>query len=225
MCAGKIRHAGGAVVDHGEASVRQRSIVQQGKAGVGRGEYVDARAGQQIGERGRRARGPEHLAGEAPAGQRGRIAMHDADAQAADIGDEVHGQPGKARAGGRRAGSDAAQFAQDRVRAHHHVVADPNRIGAAASGADIGGTGDFGFDIAAQRAMGRDRRSIGGEPIVGRRRTSGSRRCRRWQRGRARPPPAARSPAPPRGFRRGHPDVEDVGGKIRPPGEHRRIVG
>jgi hypothetical protein len=38
----KIRHAGGTVVDHRESPVWQHGVVQQGKAGVGRGEDINA---------------------------------------------------------------------------------------------------------------------------------------------------------------------------------------
>src|SRR5258708_29811784 len=84
-CALEIRHTGSAVVDHREAPVRQRSVVQQGKAGVGRCEYIDVRPGPQISGQSRRC-GNEVFAREAPARERGPVAMHQADAQAADFG-------------------------------------------------------------------------------------------------------------------------------------------
>ena len=37
----------------------------------------------------------ERVVCERPAGERGGVAMHDPDAQAADIGDQVHGQCGE----------------------------------------------------------------------------------------------------------------------------------
>ena len=48
---------------------------------------------------------------EAPAGERSGIAVHDADAQAADLGHDVHGKIGETLARIRRGGG--AQFAQD----------------------------------------------------------------------------------------------------------------
>jgi hypothetical protein len=151
--------------------------------------------------------------------------MHDADAQAADRRHQMHGQPGEARAGGRCAGGDDAQFVQNPVRACHHVVAGRDRIGATASGADIGRARDLGLDVAAQRAVRRYRPLDGVEPII------------------AGIEPmevavvddrdiAALAPRQPLDRLRGGEvsikaadQVKRLGAKIRPPGEHGRIVG
>ncbi len=150
--------------------------------------------------------------------------MHDADAQAADFGNEVHGQPGHARPCSRGAGGDAARFAQDKIRPRHHVVGDGARIGAAASSADILGAGDLGFDVAAQRVVGPhgafDRIEplvLGIEPMevaaVDDRDVAVLRRREPLDRvGRREVSVEAAG------------DVEDIGGKIRASRERRRIV-
>ena len=79
--AGKIRHAGGAVVDDGEPAVRQVEVAQRREAGVGRGEHIDARGTAHVVEPGRVRRIVERVVREAPAGERRGIAVHDADAQ------------------------------------------------------------------------------------------------------------------------------------------------
>ena len=73
---------------------------------------------------------------------------------------------GKARTGGHCAGCHAAQFAQNPVRTQHHVVGNGRRIGAAASGANIGNARNLSLDIAAQRTVRRHGLFDGVEPGV-----------------------------------------------------------
>ena len=88
--AGEIRHAGCAVVDDGQAAGAQLEIAQDGKAGMGRGEHVDAGGAAHGVERGGCGRVIERVMREGPAGELGGVAMHDADASSADLRNKVH---------------------------------------------------------------------------------------------------------------------------------------
>ena len=173
---GEIGHAGRAVVDDGQAAGAQMKVAQCGKTGVGRSKNVDARGPADGVERCARSRIVERVMRKGPAGERGGVAVHDADPQSADLRHQVHRQRSQScRRAGQGVGG-AAQIGQDLVRAPHHVLADRRRIGAAAAGADV-----------VRRARSRSphcRGSHGGAPRVARprrtnsapRRTSGSRR-------------------------------------------------
>ena len=119
-----------------------------------RGEHVDLRSFADIGEPAHVGGIVERVVSEAPAGERAGVAVHDADPQTPDPCHQMHGQraePGACMGAGLR-----AQLTQDDVGTVHRTGVDVGRIGAAAAGADIAFAGDFGFDIAAQRAIGRD---------------------------------------------------------------------
>jgi hypothetical protein len=88
---------------------------------------------------------------EAPAGERFGVAVHDAQAQPADLGRQRHRQRRERFAlpvAGRK-----AQPSEDAVRALDHRVADPGRVGAAAAGVVGVVGGQLGLDVAAQRVV------------------------------------------------------------------------
>ena len=161
--AGEIRHAGGAVIDDGQPSAIEGEIAQGGETGVGRGEHVDLGGLAYLAEPGMPRAVVEFVVRETPAGECAGIAMHDTDAHAADLCNEMHRQPGEPRAcRGRYRGP---QQRQDLVGARNHSGGHALRIGAAAADADIGRARDFRFHIAAQPAVRRDAGFDAGEPI------------------------------------------------------------
>ena len=103
---------------------------------------------------------------ERPAGERGRVAVHDADAQSADLRDEMHRQRGQSL--GRAAGAfRAVRRSSIRISFERRTTSSPTeaRIGAAAAGADVGGARDLGLHIAADGAVARDALLDLGEPV------------------------------------------------------------
>src|SRR6266853_1907345 len=91
----------------------------------------------------------QRLLRELPAGERFRVAVRDPDPQAPDLRDQVHGQDGEALAQFRIRACGPAQAPENLVRALHFGVADPFRVGAAATCAGIF-AGDLGLHVAAQ---------------------------------------------------------------------------
>src|SRR5256885_17214958 len=86
----EIRHSGGAVVDDERLPARRVEFPHHRQAGMRTRKYVDAGAG----EHGPAALGmvAQCFLRELPAGERFRVAVRDADAQAPDFSDKVHGQ-------------------------------------------------------------------------------------------------------------------------------------
>ena len=115
--AGEIRHAGGAVVDYRQPPAGQREVPQRRRAGMRRGKYVDARAPVDLGKPCPVCRIVERRGVETPAGEGGGVAVHDADAQSADLRDAMHRQGGQALPHAGRC--DCPQLGHDVVRALH----------------------------------------------------------------------------------------------------------
>ena len=90
-----------------------------------------------------------------PAGQRLRVAVHDAQPQARHIHAGPHRQRGQLRAQAWELARCAAQAAHDAVAAFDHAVAHPTGVGTAATGVFVS-AGKFGFDVAAQGGVGQD---------------------------------------------------------------------
>src|SRR2546422_6333655 len=90
------------------------------------GKDVDAGSGEQD----PRAFGTlaQRLLRELPAGERFGVAVDDADAQAPDFSDKVHGQDGKALAQFRIRAGGPAQARENLVRALHFGIAHPFRV-------------------------------------------------------------------------------------------------
>ena len=116
----------------------------------------------------------QRIMGEAPAGERLRIAMHDADARGADGRDQMHRQRGEARR--HVATRHRTQIGQDIVRPRDDAVVDVFRISAAAACTDVARASDLGLDIAAHREVARHALLDCGEPVRLAHRTSGNRR-------------------------------------------------
>ena len=116
--AGEIRHAGGAVVDDGQAAGAQRESRARRQDRCGSRRTRRRARLRRIGvEPGAARRIVERVVREAPAGERGRVAVHDADAQSADLRHQVHRQRGRVVPSRRQGRRGPAQLGQDLVRA------------------------------------------------------------------------------------------------------------
>src|ERR1700704_1925027 len=149
----EIRHSGGAVVHDERLPARRIEFLNHRQAGVRTREDVDAGSGEQR----TRAFGTlaQRLLRELPAGERFGVAVHDADSQARDFRDEVHGQDGEAPAQFLIRACGPAQARENLVRALHFGLAYPFRVGAPAARAGIL-AGDLGLHVAAQRRVLED---------------------------------------------------------------------
>src|SRR6267378_5141554 len=149
----EIRHSGRPVVHDERRSARCGEVLHHRQAGMRTGKDVDAGSGEQD----PRAFGTlaQRLLRELPAGERFGVAVDDADAQAPDFSDKVHGQDGKALAQFRIRAGGPAQAPENLVRALHFGIAHPFRVRAAAARAGIR-AGDFGFYVAPQSHVIQD---------------------------------------------------------------------
>ena len=98
----------------------------------------------------------QSLLRELPAGERFGVAVRDADAQAPDFSDKVHGQDAQALAQVRMPARGLAKPLEDFVRSLDLGFADPIRVAAAATGSRILAR-DLGLDIAAERRVPQNR--------------------------------------------------------------------
>src|SRR5258706_4144920 len=147
MRVAEIRHSGRPVVDDERGSARRGEALHHRQTGMRAREYVDG------GPREQRLRAlgtlAQRLLRELPAGERFRVAVRDADPQAPDLRDQVHGQDGEALAQFRIRACGPAQAPENLVRTLHFGVAHPFRVGAAAARAGIRAA-DFSFHVAPQ---------------------------------------------------------------------------
>ena len=175
MRPGEIRHAGGAVVDDGQPSRRQSKIAQRGKAGMGRGEYIDIRRQLDVvaarrAVSGCRAHPAQSASRPAPPRRHARCRR----ARSPTLRHQMHRQRSKRM----RASGDAhaATATGSRWSARTMSSLDAVGIGAAAAGADIVGARDFGLHIAAQCAIAARPLARFPRTSLARRRTNGNRR-------------------------------------------------
>ncbi len=174
--AGEVRHARRAVVGHDAAAVREVERARGRQAGVAAREDVHARVAE-------RALDPAAVAGivegvlrEAPAGQRRRVAVHDAHARLAHARHEVHRQRGERCAQRRGSPAPSREAAPgSRWSASTSASLTSSGIGAAAAGARIL-AGDLRLHVAADRGVPERLLRNAPEVVRVRRRTSGSRR-------------------------------------------------
>ena len=134
----KSRNAARQVWVEAKTSIREARRISESQAGVA---------------------GSSSSCGKAPAGERSRVAMNDADAHRADLRDADASAAARARRA--RSAARRLKIEQNFVRARTTPVVDGLRIGAAAACADVVAPRDLGFDIAAQALRYRaTRRSI-----------------------------------------------------------------